>query len=359
VWVVRKKKGNSAANKVGLPPGTLLYVGEMRAEKVQITVYEYDEQQCHEREMKLSAIGDCCSGLDKKTVTWIHVAGLHSIGAIETIGNAFQLHPLVLEDILNTDQRPKVDNYGDYTYLVVKMLYSSETGDYTQEQISIVLGENYVISFQESDKQVFAPVRERIKRGKGRIRSMGADYLAYALLDTIVDHYFVLLEELGEQIELLEDRLVVEPDREILTEIYSLKTNMLFMRKAVWPLREIVNSLDRGDGKFFRAGTLLYMRDVYDHIVQVIDTVETYRDMVAGMLDIYLSSVSHKLNEVMKVLTIISTIFIPLTFLAGVYGMNFKYMPELEWAWGYPVTWLVMIVSAGLMVRYFRIKKWM
>lgn len=346
-----------AKKGVGLPPGTLLHPGEIRAEKMRLILYTYDAGFYRQEEVRPEELAerDFSGG---GQVHWLQVVGLSSVPVIEQVGNCFSLHPLVLEDILTTDQRPKLEDYGDYTYLVLKMFHHQHSGDAYTEQISIVLGRQFVLSFQETDGALFTPVVERLKNAKGRFRSQGADYLAYALLDTVVDNYFVLLENLGEQIELLEDKLIVEPDRQTLTEIYSLKNDMLFMRKAIWPLREIVNALDRGESKLFCENTLIYLRDVYDHIIQVIDTVETYRDMVSGMLDIYLSSVSHKLNEVMKLLTIISTIFIPLTFIAGVYGMNFKYMPELEWEYGYPVVWFVMLAVAAVMVRYFHKRKW-
>lgn len=348
----------NTAGKVGLPPGTLPYTGDIRSEPAAVWLCEYDENRYEERQVQLAEF-EGCGFSDSDTVAWLHVAGLHSVAAVEQLGDYFNLHPLVLEDVLTVDQRPKLEDYGDYTFLVAKAIYRQPDETFATEQISIILGKSYVITFQESDSAIFLPVRERLKGGKGRIRRMGPDYLAYALLDTIIDNYFVLLEDLGDKIELMEERLVLEPDRRMLTEIYSLKTDMLFMRKSVWPLREIVNSLERGDSKLFRDSTLLYMRDVYDHTIQVIDTLETYREMVSGMLDIYLSSVSHKLNEVMKVLTIISTIFMPLTFLAGVYGMNFRHMPELEWPWGYPLAWSVMVGAALIMIRYFRRKKWM
>lgn len=353
-----RTKIKNAAKKVGLPPGTLLPTCETRSDQVKIWLHEYNEGYFEEQVLDFSAFEGCAFD-SNDTVTWLHVTGVHSASVVEKLGHCFNLHPLVMEDILNTNHRPKLEDYSDYTFLVAKAIYCQENGEYKTEQISMVLGSSYIISFQESSKPIFEPVLTRLKGGKGRIRRMGADYLAYALVDTIVDNYFVLLEDVGEKIEQLEERLIIEPDRQMLNEIYSLKTEMLYMRKAIWPLREIVNALERGDSKFFKESTLLYMRDVYDHTIQVIDTLETYREMVTGMLDIYLSSVSHKLNEVMKVLTIISTIFIPLTFLAGVYGMNFKYMPELEWEWGYPLIWTIMITSVLFMVRYFRQKKWM
>ena len=253
-------------------------------------------------------------------------------------GSATDFHPLVLEDILNTDQRPKMEEYGDYLYIVLKMLHDKGKGNQIEaEQVSLVLGPNFVFSFQESGGDVFDQIRERLRTGKGRLRKMGADYLAYTLVDAIVDYYFVILEKLGERIELLEEELVAHPRTETLKEIHTLKREMIFLRKAVWPLREVISGLQRGESPLVQKTTGIYLRDVYDHTIQVIDTIETFRDMLSGVLDIYLSSVSNRLNPVMKVLTIIATVFMPLTFLAGVYGMNFKYMPELEWRWGYPV----------------------
>jgi magnesium transporter len=253
-----------------------------------------------------------------------------------------------------------MEDYGDYLYVVVKMLHDKgKTGQVEAEQVSLIIGPNFVFSFQEGEGDVFEPIRERIRNGKGRLRKMGADYLAYSLLDAIVDYYFVILEKLGERVEFLEEELVTNPKTQTLQEIHHLKREMIFLRKAVWPLREVIGALERGESPLIQKGTSLYLRDVYDHTIQAIDTVETFRDMVSGMLDIYLSSVSNRLNAVMKVLTIIATVFMPLTFLAGVYGMNFKYMPELEWRWGYPLVWAVMIGIGGVMLIYFKRKKWL
>jgi magnesium transporter len=227
------------------------------------------------------------------------------------------------------------------------------------EQISLILGPNFVISFQEKKGTVFNPIRERIRNDKGRIRKMGSDYLAYSLLDLIVDNYFIIMEKLGEKIEFLEEEVVTHPTPETLQTIHHLKREMIFLRKGVWPLREVVSGLERGESSLIKESTRIYLRDVYDHTIQTIDTIETYRDMVSGMLDIYLSSISNRLNAVMKVLTIIATIFMPLTFLAGIYGMNFKYMPELEWRWGYLMFWLIMIGIGAFMLIYFKKKRWL
>jgi magnesium transporter len=293
-------------------------------------------------------------------VTWINVDGLHQVEVIEKLGECYGLHPLVLEDILNTDQRPKMEDYGEYIYIVLRDLdYSDKSNEIEGEQISLIVGSNFVFSFQEREGDTFDPIRDRIRNNKGRIRKMGADHLAYALLDSIVDNYFIILEKLGEKIEWLEEKLVTDPTRETLQGIHHLKRELLFLRKGVWPLREVINGLARGESSLVTEPTRIYLRDVYDHTIQTIDTIETYRDMVSGMLDIYLSSVSNRLNSVMKVLTIIATIFMPLTFLAGVYGMNFKFMPELEWRWGYPLVWLIMAGIGISMLIYFRRKKWL
>lgn len=346
------------SKKSGLPPGTLVHIGEKKAETPKITVMDYDETHFQEKEIK--TIEECFIFKDKPTVTWMNVDGLHQVEILEKLGECYGLHPLVLEDILNTDQRPKMEDYGEYIYIVLKALdYNDKSNEIETEQISLILGSNFVFSFQEREGDTFDPIRDRIKTGKGRIRRMGADYLAYALLDSIIDNYFIILEKLGEKIELLEEKLVTQPAPETLRTIHHLKREMIFLRKAVWPLREVINGLERGESSLIKESTRVYLRDVYDHTIQTIDTIETHRDMVSGMLDIYLSSVSNRLNSVMKVLTIIATIFMPLTFLAGVYGMNFKYMPELGWRWGYPFIWLVMIGIGVCMLIFFRKKKWL
>ena len=346
------------SEKGGLPPGALVYVGEKKVEKVIITVFDYDSERYEEKELK--SIEECFPYKDTPTVTWINIAGIHQVEIMEKIGNHFGIHPLAIEDILNTGQRPKMDDMDDYLFIVLKMLnYNEEDDEIDAEQVSIIIGQNFVISFQEKERDVFEPVRERIRKNRGRIRKMGADYLAYALLDSIVDNYFTILEKIGERIESLEEELVENPSTQTLQEIHSLKSGMIFLRKSVWPLREVINELERGESPLIKETTVIYLRDVYDHSIQVIDTVETFRDMISGMLDVYLSSISNKMNEVMKVLTIIATIFIPLTFLAGVYGMNFKYMPELEWYQGYFAVLCVMVIIGIGMVIYFRKKKWL
>ncbi len=346
------------SKKTGLPPGTLVHIGEEKGEKICITVVEYDEQNFRESEL---AVPEGCYPFQKEpTVTWINVDGIHQVDVLEKLGSCFGLHPLVQEDILNTDQRPKIEDYGEDLFIVLKMLsYAEQTDEIEACQISLILRPNVVLSFQEKEGGVFAPIKERLRNGKGRLRKMGADYLAYAFLDIIVDHYFFVLEKLGEKIEVLEGKLLTDPTTDTLQKIQNLKREMLLLRKWVWPLREVINSLERGEFLGIQETTRIYLRDVYDHTIQVIDTIEILRDMLSGMVDIYLSSINNRMNAVMKVLTIIATIFMPLTFLAGVYGMNFKQMPELDWRWGYPLVWVVMISIAVLMLIIFRRKKWL
>ena len=346
------------SKKAGLSPGTLVHIGEKKVEKTRITIIDYDADQFQEKEVK--TIEECFPFKDTPTVTWINIDGLHEVQVIEKIGKHFAIHPLIQEDILHTGQRPKMEDMESYIFVVARMLfYNDETGEVESEQVSLILGPNYVISFQEKEGDIFDAVRERIRNGKGRIRKMKADYLAYALVDTLVDNYFIILEKLGEKIEGMEDELVANPTPETLQTIHTMKREMIFLRKSVWPLREVISSLERGESSLIYESTGMYFRDVYDHTIQVMDTVETFRDMVSGMLDTYLSSVSNRMNEVMKVLTIIATIFIPLTFVAGIYGMNFEFMPELKWHWGYFAVLGLMVVMFIGMVVYFKRKRWL
>jgi magnesium transporter len=344
--------------KTGLPPGALIHIGRQHAEKAKITLCEYDESRFQEREIStLEGISPPPAGA---AVTWIHIDGLQEISLLEQMGGNFRLHPLTLEDILNTEQRPKSEDHGDYLYIVLRLFHEGDDGSLIPEQVSIVLGSNWLISLQEKEGNLIAPVRERLRNEKGRLRkAAGADYLAHALLDAIVDSYFVILDKFEEKIEHLEDALIGRPSPQTLRAIQALKREIILLRKSVWPLREMVGGLARSDSPLIREQSVIYFRDIYDHAVQVIDTIETYRDMLSGMLDIYLSSISNRMNEIMKVLTIIATIFMPLTFLAGIYGMNFKYMPELEWRWGYFALWGVMIIIAIFMLIYFRRKRWL
>ena len=353
---------NSKAS--GLPPGALVHIGEKKTENIRITFFDYNSDKFEEKEVKI--IEDCFSLKKRPTVSWINIDGLHDIQVIEKIGRCFDIHPLVLEDILNTNQRPKIEDLENYIFFVLKMLfYDEKKHEIHSEQVSLILGKNFVISFQESIGDVFDNVRERIRNGKGRIRKMGPDYLAYSLIDEIVDNYFVILEKIGEKVEELEEALVSNPEPKTLHKIYNLKREMIHLRRSVWPLREVINIIQRGDSKLIKPSTNIYLRDLYDHTIQVIDTIETFRDMISGMLDMYMSSVSNKMNEIMKVLTIFAAIFIPLTFIAGVYGMNFdpEYspfnMPELKWYFGYPMALCIMTGLVIVMLAYFKHKRWM
>ena len=356
--IKKRKLFRQRATKAGLPPGTLVHLGEKKVEKVRISYIDYDEQNFQEK--LISKIEECFPLKATPTVSWINIDGLHEVEILEKLGRQFELHPLMLEDILNTDQRPKQEDFDKHIFIVLKMLsFDEETQSVDSEQISVVLGENFVISFQERIGDVFDPIRERIRNAKGRIRKMGPDYLMYSLLDAIVDNYFGILEKLGDKIEAMEDVLVSDPTEKTLKQIHHLKREMIYLRRSVWPLRELISGIERSESPLIKESTDAYLRDVYDHTIQVIDTVEAFRDMVSGMLDTYLSSISNRMNSIMKVLTIIATIFIPLTFVAGIYGMNFVYMPELKWHWGYPAVLLVMVIIAGAMLIYFKRKKWL
>ncbi|MFI5248036.1 MAG: magnesium/cobalt transporter CorA [Nitrospirales bacterium] len=344
------------SRKTGLPPGTLVHIGEEKTGKVAITVFNYAGTRCNERQ---DPSLDVVAPPTDESVTWVDVGGVHKMEVLESFGKQFQLHPLLLEDIANTDQRPKLDDYETYLFLVMKMLSVTDRQDIVVEQVSLVLGRNFVLSFQENGTDVFKPVRDRLRGGKGRLRQSGADYLLYTLVDAIVDQYFVVLEVLGEKIEALQDLVVSDPKPETLRQMHALKRQLLFLRRAVWPLREATNNLSRSECPLLQESTKVFFRDVYDHVVQIVDTIETLREMVSASLDIYLSSISYRLNAVMKVLTIITTIFMPLTFIVGVYGMNFEHMPELQWEWGYPAVWALMVLVGVGMLLLFRKKRWL
>lgn len=346
------------SKKAGLAPGTLVHLGTPHPGSTKIELIEYDAGHLERRQ--IPSLEECALPGAAPSVTWINVDGVSQVEVLQHFGACFGIHPLVLEDILATDQRPKAEDYGTYLYVVLKMLtLDDESGEIRAEQLSIVLGENYLLSFQEGLKgDVFEPVRVRLKNEKGRLRITGPDNLLHALLDVIVDNYFLVLEKLAERIEEIEDELIENPTPVTVHAIYRLKREMLFLHKAVWPLREVVGGLQRRDSQLIQDATVIYLRDLYDHTIQVVDTLETLRDMLSGMLDIYLSSVSNRLNEVMKVLTIIATIFMPLTFIAGLYGMNFKNLPELEWRYGYFAVLLLMAAVVCGMLVYFRRKRW-
>lgn len=354
---IKVKHNRGMRSKTGMPPGSLMYTGEASPQTAILRGMDYDASSF--TELDPATMEDLLKLKNSEAVTWIQVVGLRDETIIEQIGNCFGIHPLVMEDILEANHRPKLEDYGDYLYIILRAFHSKDKSYSKTEQISMIIGENYVLTFHDREDVVFDTLRNRLREGKGRLRTLGADYLAYAILDVVVDNYFDVVEHLGESIEELEDKLVLEPSRNTLQKIHRLKHAILVLRKAVWPLRDAIGALSRGESALIQSSTLLYLRDVYDHTIQVIDTLETYRDLLSGMLDIYLSSISNHMNQIMKVLTIISTIFIPLTFIVGIYGMNFKYMPELEWEWGYPAVWGVMALITLGMINFFRRRKWL
>ncbi|MCF7866834.1 magnesium/cobalt transporter CorA [Candidatus Woesearchaeota archaeon] len=341
----------------GLPPGTLIYTGEHTEEEINIELIQYNEKQIIETKIQKEQIS---KKIANNKVNWINITGIHDSEIIEKIGKEFSINPLIQEDILNINQRPKIEQFEKHIYIVMKMPeYKKETHKLSMEQISLILGKNYVISLQEKQGDVFDTIRNRIKQGKGRIRKKKSDYLAYVLMDSIIDSYYSLLEELGEELEDTEIKLIENPTIEEQHKLNKDKKNLILLRKAVWPVRELISSLQRQDTKLISKELEPYLKDLYDHSVQAIDTVETYRDMTSSMTDLYMSSISNKMNEVMKVLTIFAAIFIPLTFIAGVYGMNFQYMPELNWKYGYLYVWILFLIIGGGMLIYFKRKNWL
>lgn len=346
-----------SSKKAGMPPGTVVYIGEQQPSKTRIRVISYDDKYFEEK--SIDEIEEIPLSPDKPGVVWINVDGLQRLDVIERIGIHFHLHPLTLEDVANTEQRPKIEDFENYVYIVLRMLQHDQTSrEIISEQISLILSQNLVLSFQETEGDVFDSIRERLRNDKGRIRKMGADHLLYSLIDSVVDNYFGVLEKMGEKIEEIEDQVIASPEPATAQALHNLKRQSISLRKYIWPLREVISGLERCESGLISKTTRTYLRDVYDHTIQVIDSVETFRDMLSGMLDIYLSSVSNRMNEVMKVLTIIATIFIPLTLVAGIYGMNFSYMPELRSPWGYPIVLLTMISIAVAMLFYFKKRKW-
>ena len=346
------------AQKAGMPPGSLVFA-EPGLVPACISVIRYSDTGFTEHEFDDFSQ---CLPLEKGAgVTWINVNGVSRVKTLEKLGESFALHPLVLEDIVDMEQRPKIEDYETYLFIVLKALKhlaDDEDIEFGSDQVSLILGSSYVISFHEGVGGLFAPVRERLRQGKGRIRKLGADYLAYALIDLVVDNYFVELETYSDKVESLEDEVVIRPSPQTLREVHRFKNDMIMLRKSLWPLREVIARLERRESPLINENLSMYFKDVYDHTIIAIETVETYRDILSGMLDIYLSSMSNRLNEIMKVLTLIATIFMPLTFITGFFGMNFKHMGELDWPYGQSLTILVMLLITGAMLWYFRKRHW-
>jgi magnesium transporter len=340
---------------IGAPPGTLIYTGEQTG-RIRICLIEFNDTEFFEKEFY--DLSDCFSHLKPNMIKWINVEGVHNTALIEKIGQIYNIHPLTQEDIVNLDQRPKFEEYDNYVLSVLKMIMYDEK--VRAEQLSLILMEDTVISFQEpGGGDAFDIIRTRLRQAKGRVRKLGADYLFYALMDAVVDFYFHTIEKIGDKVASIEEEIIREPKQESLIELYHLKREVIFLRKQVWPLRDMLSNLLRSESEFLTNNTQLFFRDLQDHTTRIIDTVETYRDLLSGIMDIYLSTNANKMNEVMKVLTIMSSIFIPVTFIAGVYGMNFEFMPELRSPYGYAAVWVVMLGVMGGLVVYFKKKKWM
>jgi magnesium transporter len=333
-----------------------MHIGHRKLETSSISLIRYHLDHFDEREIDNP---DDCVPLSEDQITWVNVTGMHDLELIGKMGELFRIHPLIQEDIVNTEQRAKAESYDDFVFFVMKMLRVAPEGQLQSEQVSMLLGRGFVITFQESPGDVFEPVRNRIRSGKGKIRRQKADYLAYALLDALVDQYFLVMEHLGEEIELLEARVLEGPDKKVVNQIYDLKRQLLFIRRAAWPLREVVSAFEKNESALLQKSTRVFLRDVYDHVIHIMDSVELSREIVSGLLEVYLSTVSNRTNDVMKVLTIVATIFIPLTFIVGIYGMNFDVMPELHWPWGYPAVLLLMLSVASGMLLYFRRRGWL
>jgi magnesium transporter len=347
------------SRKTGMSPGTMIHVGRRVSDEVVVEVQHYEKG----KDLACATLGgpdEAQAYRGRPGVTWLDVNGIHDVPLVERIGHIFDLHPLLLEDIVNAHQRPKLEQHGEHLFLIVKMLLEHEqTHEIEMEQVSVVMGAGFVITFQERERDTFDSVRRRLADPRTRIRQQGPDFLAYALVDTIVDNYFVVLEHLGDRIEELEDRVIEDPDRDTLEEIFAVKRTLAELRRAIWPLRDALGAMGRGDTPLVQRSTLPYLRDVQDHTMRVIDTIESYREMAATMVEMYMSSVSNRLNDVMRVLTVIATVFIPLTFVVGVYGMNFTHMPELAWRWGYPVVWVVMVGITAFLLVAFRKRGWL
>lgn len=341
---------------MGAPPGTLIYTGEETTGRVRITLIEFNETEFFEQEFY--NLDQCLAHVKPNMVKWINIEGIHDTGIIEKIGKMYNIHPLTLEDIVQVDQRPKFEDYEHYVVAIMKMLYYDT--EIHSEQLAIVLLENTVISFQEPEGgDAFDVIRNRLRQSKGRIRRQGADYLAYCLIDALVDYYFTIIEAIGDKIEQIEEEIINNPKNTNLLHLYQMKREMIYLRKQVWPMRDMINNMVRSETTLIKETSDIYLRDLNDHVTRIIDTVETYRDLLSGIMDIYLSTNSNRMNEVMKVLTIMSSIFIPITFIAGVYGMNFDNMPELHTKNGYFITWGVMVAVVITLLIFFKRKKWL
>ncbi|AHB13292.1 magnesium/cobalt transporter CorA [Dehalococcoides mccartyi] len=352
------RQSKKYSQKAGMLPGSVVFIGEGKTEKASLSLHAYTPDSY--QPLPLKTLADCSTQIKQSSgIIWVKVTGLQDTDMVEELGKCFSLHPLTLEDVVNTEQRPKLEDYGTYLFAVIKALHwDSGLNKTRSEHISLVLGKNFLISFQENQSDIFKPIQEHLKSDNGRLRKLGADYLLYSILDMVVDGYFGLIEGFGDYLDEIEEQLLSSPSSQTLKQISEAKKEMLFIRKSIWPVRETIASIERTENPLIDKSSHIYFRDIYDHLIQLIDTGETYRDMLSNMIDIYLSSLSNRMNEVMKVLTIFASIFIPLTFIVGIYGMNFD-IPELRLSWGYPGILLLMLAVALLLVSFFKRKKWL
>ena len=350
--LIRKRR-----HRPGAAPGTLHYVGDVRDAPIRLSVIDYDKERLDER--PLETVEDLARFRDADTVTWANIIGIHDLALVQRVGEIFDIHPLTLEDIIHPTQRSKFEEYDHYLYTVIRMItFDADATSIRTEQLSLLVGNNWVLSFQEDPRDVFEPVRDRIRNSIGRIRTSGADYLAYSLIDIIIDEYFITLEQIGEEMEDLEEEVLGEPDPGTLERISTLNRELVLLRRSIWPARELIGSMARSESPLIKKKTTVFLRDVYDHAIQIMEVVESFRDVMASLRESYKTSVSNRMDDIMKVLTIIATIFMPLTFIAGIYGMNFQYMPELSWHYGYFASLGAMIAVGLAMVMYFRRKGW-
>lgn len=358
--IVKNKKNTKPkiSTKKGKPPGSLIYMGPRKDVPITIDYIQYNTENYTAK--SLTNIPDNIQIQGEDNITWIDIKGLHDISIVEKIGKAADIHSLTLEDLLNVNQRPKVDFFNAYIFLVVQVLkFEKETNSIESEQLSIILSEKSIITFLEGPSDIFDSLKNRMEKTVGRIRNGSADYLAYSILDLVIDDYYEVVEKTGERIENVEEQLIQQAKKIAIRDIYEIKRELIDLKKSISPIREIITKLEKSDSPLINERTRLYFRDLYDHEIQIIDTIEQYRDLTSGLADMYLSSVSNKMNEIIKVLTILSSVFIPLTFIVGVYGMNFKNMPELEWHYGYYISLIFMLIIAIVMILFFKWRKWL
>jgi magnesium transporter len=352
----RSSQPEQVRQTIGQAPGTLIYTGKKTEGKVSIEIFSYDANNIEEKSS--NNLADCSDIICNNRINWVNIDGLHNVDLINEIGDQFKLHPLLLEDVLNVEQRPKCEEFENYLFFTIKMFHQTQDQGISYEHVSFALGKNTVISFQERPEDLFDLLRDRLRKSFGKIRNKHTDYLFYRFIDTIVDNYYFVLDSFAEKIEQLEDEVMENPSTKTLQKLQGIRKELIYLRRSVYPLRESINSLMKSESPLMRKETEKYFADVYDHTIHVIESLDTYRELLGGIMDLYMNSVSNKMNEIMKVLTIMSTIFIPLTFIAGIYGMNFENIPELGFEWGYPAVWILMLVIAIIMLLLFKKKKW-